>query len=240
MNLSTRQLAAIQASSSLISGVAGGTEGVLTQFQNRASLRALARVRSQLAERDAQERRRLGRLEFEESLRRATELRGEATELDAIGFRNAQAIRAEGRRTVGLVEAQAAASGLRFSGSAAELAAAAAEAAEFAASETLRETSRRADVLLFEAQEVERAGRERRRASLLGADLALEQGRFAAANLRFVAPGVLQILSRAFQPLQTLPSAIKETLLAIRAAQEAEDLGVEGTFVADPFETVDF
>ena len=240
MNFSTGQLAAVQATSTLVSGLSGGLEGVIGQMQNRAALRSLARVRSTLAEREAQERRRIGRLEFEEALRRATELRGEATELDAIGVRNAQAIRAEGRRTVGLVEAQAAASGLRFSGSTAEVAAAAAEAAEFAASETLRETSRRADVLLFEASEVERAGRERRRASILGADLALEQGRFAAANLRFAAPGVLQILSRAFQPLQTLPSAIKETLLAIRAAQEAEDLGIEGTFVADPFETVDF
>lgn len=213
MNISPQQSARVQATSGLISGVAGAAGGILSQFSQRRGLKAFAKARERFAQREAEERRRLGELEFREALERAAQIQGEANDLEAIGIRNAQAIRAEGERLVEMTELRNAASGLRVGGSAAEAAASAAAAAEFAASEEQRETSRQADALLFEAAEVRRAGRERRRASIIGAQSAINQGRFEAAGIRFRAPSPFNILHSALKPLQALPAAVRETLL---------------------------
>ena len=216
--------AAVQSTSSVISGGVGAIGGVIGQLNQRRGLSAFAGAREQFAAQEAEERRRIAELEFEEAMRRASEVQSEAVELEAIGLRNAQAVRAEGERVMEAIELRSAAQGLRSTGSAAEVAAAAAGAAEFAASEEIRETSRAADALLFEASEVRRAGRERRRAGIIGAQQARVQGQFEAAAIRFRAPSALEILSGGLKPLKELPTAINESLLAIKAAR-AGDIG---------------
>jgi len=231
---------AVQTTSSAVSGAAGAIGGIIGQFNQRRALKAFAEARERFAQQEAEERRRVGELEFQEAIRRSTDLRREAVDIEAIGLRNAQEIRVEGERLVQSIALRSEAQGVDFSGSAAEVAAAAAGAAEFAAAEEIRETSRASDALLFEAKEVSRAGRERRRASIIGAQSARNQGAFEAATLRFRTPSALKILSSGIKPLKELPTAIHESLLAIKAAR-AEDIGgVEDTFIADPFEQVDF
>ncbi len=232
--------AATTSTSGAIAGIAGAAGGLFSQFSNNRGLKAFANARDRLAEREAEERRRLGEEEFEEAIRRATEIRGEATEIEAIGLRNAQVIRVEGERLVGAAQLQSASQGVEFSGSAAEVAGAAAAAAEFAATEESRAAGRAADALLFEAGELERLGQEQRRAGIIGADSILTQGKFEAELIRFGAPSTASILSDAIKPIQSAVPAVTESLLSIRKARSGDLGGVSDSFIAGPFETVDF
>lgn len=207
----------------VVAGIGQTISGLRSQFAGRDALRAQSRFREQVAEREAEELAQLGQLEFDEAMRRATDIREEASLLSDVGVRNAMALRAEGRRIVGQIEARSAASGLRFSGSPAEVAAAAAGAAEFAANEELVETSRRADALLFEAAQLQRAGQERLIASRIGRQTALSRGRFEAASIAARAPSRFDILGSALKPLQELPTAITEIAMTFKASREARD-----------------
>lgn len=220
--MTTQEARATASTATTVSGAAGAVSGIISQFTQRRALKAFADARERFAQQEAEERRRVGELEFQEAIRRATDIQSEAVDIEAIGLRNAQEIRVEGERLVQSIALRSEAQGINFSGSAAEVAAAAAGAAEFAAAEEIRETARVSDALLFEAKEVRRAGRERRRASIIGAQQARTQGAFEAATLRFRTPSALSIIGTAMKPLKELPTAVHESLLAIKAARSGD------------------